>query len=474
MPEPATAETGTHERVSTDRRSRSAPETLALARASVSGNASQATTWIIVTLLAVTLVKQLVLVVSYPPFEGHDEVAHYGYVATLDRERRLPTLADNLPPETGPYSRFTLDWPALYTANHPPLYYLLAWPFYRLAGPDVEARLYAMRLLSVPLFLLVIWLTWRLALLLFPSDPFLALTAPALVAFQPQLSFEGAIVNNDMLSIVFGAALIYLLAEALRRGLTTERALLIGAVTGVGLLAKATVTVFIPLAVAVAIWSAYRSRGAPALSGWLPDAVRGSFLICVPALLISLPWYIFVYVTYGDLTVFRSLDLLQSSWGTPAASLFDLLLSPHFQAERFHEGWGYFGWRLLPLGPSELAFVWIASVVAVAGLAVEGWRSGSRRSSRTIDPDRAAPLVMLIACCVLFYLAMVYFGTRVAFTQTRYVFPAAPAAALLAALGFRALIAARWRPAGATAIVTIALLFQILVLTRIVLPHAMV
>jgi hypothetical protein len=69
---------------------------------------------------------------------------------------------------------------------------------------------------------------------------------------------------------------------------------------------------------------------------------------------------------------------------------------------------------------------------------------------------------------------MVYFGTRVAFTQMRYVFPAAPAAALLAALGYRALFANRWRPAGATAVVALALLFQILVLTRIVMPHAMV
>lgn len=463
------------ERVSASPESGTAADTLLPHDAQKALARTRATTLIVLAIIGVTLVKQLVLVVAYPPFEGHDEVAHYGYIATLDREQRLPTLADNLPPETGPWSRFTLDWPAVYTANHPPLYYLLALPLYRLAPVDVESRLFALRLFSVPLFLLVIWLTYLLTLTLYPGERFLAVTAPALVAFQPQLSFEGAIVNNDVLAMLIGAAIVYLLAIALQRGLTAERSILLGTILGLGLLTKATLTAFVPLAIGVAAWCAYRHRRKPGSHrGWFQPWAVNIALISVPALILSLPWFIFLYAAYGDLTVFRSLDLLQSSWGAPSSGLLELLVSPDFHIERLHEGWGYFGWRLLPLGRFELWIVTFITGIAIAGLLLEGRRGWLRRKASAFTPDSAATIAMLVACCGIFYLAMVYFGTRVAFTQMRYVFPVAPAASVLAAIGIRALIPERWRLTGAAGIVTCAMLFQMLVLTRLVLPHGVV
>src|SRR6185437_5707473 len=109
-------------------------------------------------------------------------------------------------------------------------------------------RLYALRLASIVPFLLTIWLTYLLATTLFPRDTFLALTAPAAVAFGPQLSFEGAIINNDMLSICCGVLLLYLCAAALRNGLSVRRAFGLGLALGCGLLVKATLTIFLPLA----------------------------------------------------------------------------------------------------------------------------------------------------------------------------------------------------------------------------------
>src|SRR5215218_11022647 len=105
---------------------------------------------IIAALLVFTLVKQLILVAAYPPFQGHDEVGHYGYLWTMEHFRRLPTLDDNMPVLLGPYDIYTLDWPAVYTANHPPGYYLLTYPIMKLAGTDAPGdilpRLYALRL----------------------------------------------------------------------------------------------------------------------------------------------------------------------------------------------------------------------------------------------------------------------------------------------------------------------------------------
>ena len=191
---------------------------------------------IIAALLVFTLVKQLILVAAYPPFQGHDEVGHYGYLWTMEHFGRLPTLGDNMPVVLDPYSMYTLDWPAVYTANHPPGYYLLLYQIMTWAGTDAAARSVAAPLraaarLDLP-FLLAIWLTYLLARTLFPRDLFLTLTAPAAVALAPQLSFEGAIINNDILSICWGTLLLYLCASALRHGLTWRRALAFGVALG--------------------------------------------------------------------------------------------------------------------------------------------------------------------------------------------------------------------------------------------------
>ncbi len=89
---------------------------------------------ILLALIFVAFVRQLILVVATPPYQGHDEVAHVGYLWTIIEYKRLPTLSDNLPVALSAWAYFTLDWPALYTANHPPLYYLLARPLYMWLG----------------------------------------------------------------------------------------------------------------------------------------------------------------------------------------------------------------------------------------------------------------------------------------------------------------------------------------------------
>ena len=65
-----------------------------------------------------------------------------------------------------------------------------------------------------------------------------------------------------------------------------------------------------------------------------------------------------------------------------------------------------------------------------------------------------------------------YFGTRFQLTQARYIFPVATATALLAMLGLRALLPARLlRPAAALTIGALGV-FNVLVLTRLVIPYA--
>jgi 4-amino-4-deoxy-L-arabinose transferase-like glycosyltransferase len=431
------------------------------------------TTAIMLALLLMTFVKQLVHVVVYPPFQGHDEVSHLGYLRVLAEEGRLPHLWDQLPAALEPYSRYTLDWPALYTANHPPLYYVLALPFYWLAGSDYESQLYAVRLAAIPFFLLTIWLVYRTAALLLPGDRFLALTAPAVVAMQPQLSFEGAIVNNDMLSIFFGTLILYWCIRILRHGLSIGLAAALGVSCGLGLLSKATLTALLPVVAGVALWMTWprpvtRFRDAR----WWREATPKALALAIPTVLIPLPWYLFLNRTYGDFTAFEATQDLQRNWNRSAGTFTELLFSGDFHTERLRETWGFYGWKLLPLTDGEQAAIVLGLLVCIAGIVVGLLRFAARNRHQLADRALVAGIVVLAAACVVMYAATIYFGTMFLLTQARYFFPVLPAAIVLAMLGVRAMTPSRWRMPAAAVVIAIVTGFQVLLMTRLVLPYA--
>ena len=434
---------------------------------------------IVAALLIVALARQLILVVATPPFQGHDEVAHLGYIWLLDHVGRLPTLADRLPETLSPYATFTVNWPALYTANHPPLYYLIAWPVYRFAGSPVELdgflrALYLLRLLAIPPYLLTIWLAYLLATTIFPADDFLALTVPAFVAFQPQFSYEGAIVNNDGLSLAFGALLLYLCARALRDGLPWPRAAALGLALGLGLLTKATLTVFLPLVAGVAAWC-HRPRSWRALrTGSYWRGLAGVAPALLLPLLVAAPWYLFLHRTYGDISAFRALQDLQADWNAPIGTFGELLRSRAFHADRLREYWGEFGWKRIPLTPWEIRAIEVAIALAALGLLVglarvwRGWRGGTI----AVEPYQVAGVALALTANLLLYGAMIYFGTMFKLSQARYFFPVGPATGLLLLLGLRGLLAtALLRPAAAAVIAVVAA-FDFFLITQLVIPYA--
>ncbi len=434
---------------------------------------------IVAALIVFAFARQLILVAAYPPFQGHDEVGHYGYLWTMEHFGRLPTLDDNLPVVLDRYHDYTLDWPAVYTANHPPGYYLLTFPIMKLAGTDAAEdllpRLYALRLASILPYLLTIWFTYRLALVLFPRDHFLALTAPAAIVFAPQLSFEGAIVNNDILSICWGSLLLLLCALALRRGLSSWRALGLGIALGLGLLVKATLTIFLPLAALVALYCRWpRPWGAIRTRAYWRGTVGTAVALVVPMLAIPAPWYAFLYRTYGDFSAFAAIQRLQQEWNVPAGTFGELLTSKEFHLERIREYFGYFGWKLIPLTAWQTNAIYGGLTLCGAGLLVGvarlGWLA-ARHGWRPTGPQLAGVALIVVANVVM-YGAMIYFGTMFLLTQARYIFPVAAASALLAMLGLRSFLPTRaLHPAAALTIAALAA-FDLWLLLGGVLPYA--
>jgi 4-amino-4-deoxy-L-arabinose transferase-like glycosyltransferase len=466
----------------------------------------------IVVLLILYAVKQIFSVASYYPFSGHDELAHFSYVRTLASEGRLPELpdlatwraglrggdpppTDEIPDELYPYCRFTLDWycdpdsprwsadpprivtvPGMgyfpsgyqYAANHPPLYYATMVPLYAASSAaSPVAQHYLLRLAAIPFGLLTVYAAYRATRSLFPGDAFLTVTVPALVAFQPQISYEAAMVNNDIVAIALTSLILWGVIAGMRDRFPMRLCAALGFALGLDLLAKGTAIVVAPIiAAAVVLGAGWRD--------WRGLLVRG-VVIGIPAVFLSAPWYLFLYRTYGDFSGLARVGELQY-WNSPMGSFFELLVDPKFIVNRFRETWGEFGWRQIHLRPELLWAIAILTILASVGLAVYAfivWRSSP--SSRLDPIMRPLPwqrnaLIVLFLTCVVSYLAVVQFGTSFALTQARYYFPAINAAALLLMLGLRTLLPRQARPAGQGIVFGALVLLNIIIMTGYVLP----
>jgi 4-amino-4-deoxy-L-arabinose transferase-like glycosyltransferase len=421
-------------------------------------------------ILTLFVAKHVVTALVFPPFTGHDEVAHYGYLRTVALDHRLPTLDDPMPASAAKYRAYALDWSYgsgyQYTALHPPLYYAMMAPILALnrdASP--EQHLFAVRLAGVWIGVLTVVLAVALARTVFPGDAFIAVTTATLVAFQPQVSYEAAIVNNDALGIAMTSLVLCMLAQAVRDGFSTRRSLEVGVALGVALLAKSTALVLVPALALGIILSGGRSP-----RRWLQPALVAS----VAAAVISAAWYAHLYRIYGDFSGLAELARLQAHWNRPAGTFLELLFSTSFLVERFRETWGEFGWRRASLDASLLWTIGIGCAFAGVGLlrfalAAVGL-AAPRQDDRPLEPWQHAALLVLFCATVAGYLAVVQFGTRFILTQARYFFPIVNAAAVLAALGLRELTHSRYRPAVQAMLLLILAVVNLLVYTRAVIP----
>ncbi len=466
----------------------------------------------LLVLLILYVAKQCLFVFAFRPFSGHDEVAHSAYLRTVATEGRVPVLpdlaawrataaderdqtVDLLPDDLWRYCHYVLFWTGCgdirfrndpvsavtylgeffptgyqYGANHPPLYYLLMTPLYWLSADwSPVAQQYLLRLAAIPFGIATVLFAYLLARRLFPGDAFLAITVPSFVAMQPQISYEAAMVNNDIVAIALYSAILVLVVIGLRDRFPTRTCLLLGTSLGLALLTKGTsITAAGVIGLAVLLGVGWRDwRG----------LIRRGVAVAVPALVMTLPWYLFLDQTYGNLDALPQLEALQAYWNRPAGTFWGMLASRDFVVMRFRETWGEFGWRLLPLSSTLLWIIAVPLVAGLGGLVVYAAAAGRGRFADGDDPVMRPcrwqwqSLAVLAVTCLVAYLAIIQFGTRFALTQARYLFHVVDAASLLLMLGLRTLIPVPLRSYAQDAIFAALVLLNLVIFTQYVIPH---
>ncbi|HEY4691645.1 MAG TPA: glycosyltransferase family 39 protein [Anaerolineae bacterium] len=285
-----------------------------------------------------------------PIFEASDELWHYPLVQWLSKGNPLPIQdAKNV----GPWKQ---------EASQPPLYYYLTgWATFWIDTSDVNDVLrpnphvdngvitpdgninlvihdpareafpwrgtvlavHIVRLLSVLMGAATVWLTYRIALELFPKHEWLALSAAAVNAFTPMFVFISGAVNNDNLAMMLCSLALLLIAKRLREsvlsmdegrrtkdqgrirpssfvlrrywGYRMGRWLPLGIVLGLAALTKTSalgLLLITALAVSIVAWKR---------RSWA-EFFAGALATVIPVLLIAGWWYVRNIQLYGDVT----------------------------------------------------------------------------------------------------------------------------------------------------------------------------
>ena len=233
----------------------------------------------------VALAHGLLWSIFIPPFQAPDETEHFAYAQYLAETARIPPQVGNQqysseelgafnaigtigilghylgkPPATEASARAAeaairkteslprADGGGPSTASsQPPLAYAL-WsiPYHVGSGGSILTRLWLMRLLSVACFVATAAGAALLARELLPSWSWAPLVAGLVVALQPSLAFVAASVNPDTMLFAVSTFALLVAVRILRHGLTMRRALVLGALTGVGLVTKLTFLGLVP------------------------------------------------------------------------------------------------------------------------------------------------------------------------------------------------------------------------------------
>lgn len=305
---------------------------------------------------------------------------------------------------------------ASFQAGAPPVYYALAGAWYRfgkLVGIEGGNLLYWTRFLNIPIFVLLIWLSYAFAKELFPNSQFVYLGVPLLIAFLPQDIFYS--LNNDVLSAPMTAISLYLFLKLYRSDVSRPGlAIAAGLATAGTFLTKLGNSPIVVIAGIVAVVMLIRAiHRKQSIGHFIPPVL----LLAGTIIPIGL-WMLRNYLTVGDLTAAAEKARFLTWTPKPLSQYLDHpIFTPggfaYFWRELISSFWrGEFCWYrdTMAFKPVDILYVVTSTLFGLCFViaAIKGARN------RTIDPFDTtlclAPIILSIG--LMIYLSISYdFGT---------------------------------------------------------------
>jgi len=405
-------------------------------------------------LLVLALYFSLTLIYSLavPLWETPDEPSHY-----LSVRRFSDGCNFKPPPAPGEVNSVWTEGYlfSLYQRSQPPLYYLLSAPVMKIlalrvlplgAGmefpavrpeffeggnlfihqresiweiPSPDIRVHLLRLFSVFLGGITIFLIYRIARAVFPNDPTVALSSGVFAAAIPQFNFISGAIGNDSLAALMGAAtllfLVRLVDKENRPGPLDF--IFLGVLILLALLTKFNLIFLIPLSLIVIVIKAGDA------GSWKAGA-RGSVLMFSP-LIIGLASALILFP--DDLMIKSRVMFWRLFRTTPA-----LIKTDHLQwmvKDIYRSFWAKFGWMSIRVGWG-LYLAW--GLICLAG--VVGW-GRVIISRKGLEDGWKRKAGILAAAIVLLLIGVIKNNLLVRQSQGRFLFPVLGAIAVLLSYG---------------------------------------
>ena len=354
--------------------------------------------WLLI-ILGLFFILGIVYAVVTPVFEASDELWHYPMVRHLADGNKLPVQVFD-PDLAGPWKQ---------EASQPPLYYYLgaALTFWidtsdmdeiRRLNPHVdtgvitqdgninlavhdpaanhlEGTLLAVRvirLFSVLLGTVTVYLTYRIAKKAVPGRSEIHLGAAAINAFLPMYIFISGAVNNDNLVITLASfsllVMIYIGIYDFEDWRDYGLLLLLGIVIGLGALTKISALGLFPLALGAVFINRWRENGRASTKQTIWPIIWQTtirlLLVLVPAILIAGWWYYRNIHLYDDWRGWNAFISVLGQRQTPASL-----------GQLWDESWGFmisywglFGGLNVPMSEWIYRTLNVAAIVAFFGL----------------------------------------------------------------------------------------------------------
>jgi 4-amino-4-deoxy-L-arabinose transferase-like glycosyltransferase len=340
-----------------------------------------------------------------------------------------PDLTDIGPPPPSMSARANAAWMLrhMWQLSHEsvqtPAYYLsmvpVWWAADKLGGP--WAAIYALRLVNALILAALAPMAVVVARALAPARPDIVVVAAVFAILLPGLDLNGTRVSNDALAAAIGGLIVLQAVRWAKDGWTWRRAVLMGAILGLGLMVKLTLGGLIPALLLSALWRG-TSRGTNLVRVTASGAI---------ALLCLTPWFLLNLQKYGGVMPGAHSGRLSDALPGPLTPAFIPLDIAVFHLTY----WTGEPWGALPLAGVMVVLGGLIALMALAGV-VSLLRSPALPVPHGPLAIAATALAGLIALSLLL-------PATVGFEFSgpgRYAYPALPAAATLCAIGVVAVL----------------------------------
>jgi len=438
-------------------------------------------------LFATSALLSLLYLWVTPPWMGPDEPRHYEYARLLFDKRKLvgwsdadqaleraiiasmrrhqfqrlgmvrPELAGAPLPD-----RFADIWGAglAHELHQPPLAYLVyAAALAPVADASIEGQLRVLRVVSMLIGLATAWVAMVALVRLWPEDRLVGVGAAALVVLLPQRLWLSVTVNNDHLTIFWGALLFAVLVDAWRQGYRWWHLPTAVALVGLALLTKRTSIVLVGL-LGGALFTAVLVGN---VRRWAVRGLVGGLVLVLAGVLLGPPlWrrlilqapglertrttliYIYFRHVFDPLPQFRY-QFMPAAWFTVE----ELPFWGHYLRLVVESFWGRFGWLNVWLATPVRLILGVLTGLGLGGVFVQGVRA--IRGSLSLEPSQwqalASGLVALVVAVAMMIQRLAQdwsTGARTSF-QMRLLFPILPLLAIYLVWGLTVWVPVRVR-----------------------------